>query len=82
MTGQAPTAGQPVTDFRVFVAGVGVDDGVDRLVRWCGALDHVQDGDKSWWRWRAPLQHVTVRPETSPVSTLSAANSVVLTWRL
>src|SRR3954451_4606325 len=45
---EAPTrmASQPFPDLRMFVGGVVVNDGVDRLARWHGGLGGIEKADE------------------------------------
>ena len=75
--GPAGMAVEPCADLRVLVGGVVVEDGVDVAVGRHRALDGVEEADELLV---AMPGHV--RPMTVPSSTLSAANSVVVPWRL
>ena len=61
----------------MLVRGVVVEDGVDQLAGRHRALDGIEEAMNSWWRWRAMHWPITL-----PSSTLSAANRVVVPWRM
>jgi hypothetical protein len=60
----------------MFVGGVVVGDGKERLAGWHGGLDGAEERMNSWWRCCC-MQ----RPITLPSSTLRAANSADLRQR-
>ena len=77
MEGPAPAVRQPVRDGRVLVGGVVVQDGVDIPSGGRLLLDPVEDAMNSWCRWRSEWL-----PMTIPSRMFSAANSVVIPFRL
>ena len=77
MEDEAGMAGEPAQHLGVRVAAVVVEDDVDDLAGRNRALDRVQEAQELLCRWRCMQRPITVSS-----STLSAANSVVVPWRL
>ena len=76
--GPARVTGEPGADLGVLVGGVVVEDRVDQLAgRHGGARRRLRKRMNSWCRCRA--MHW---PMTLPSSTFSAANRVVVPWRM
>ena len=73
----ARMVGEPGLHLGMLVCGIVVEDGVDQLAGRDGALDGVEEADELLMAMRG-MQ----RPMTVPSSTLSAANRVVVPWRL
>ena len=70
-------AGEPGADLGVLVGAIVVEDHVDHLAGRDLAFAAVQQADELLMRWRCMHWPITV-----PSSTSSAANSVVVPWRL